>query len=213
MNHSEQINELAAALSKAQGEIEGAIRDSTNPHFRAKYADLSSVWAGIRAPFAKHGLSVVQGLSSTDAGVSCETLLAHSSGQWISSTLTVPADKQNAHGYGSAATYARRFGLQAIAGIAPIDDDGNAAVASAPVTPVRASVVELPAEEMDSLRELAADLVDAVETQDVPSTAYMMLEKASLDSDQKVALWSLLGPNSKTRTALKKQAELKKAAA
>jgi len=132
MNHSEQINELAAALSKAQGEITGAIRDSTNPHFRSKYADLSSVWDAIRAPFAKHGLSIVQGLSSNESGVQCETLLAHSSGQWISSTLTIPADKQNAHGYGSAATYARRFGLQAIAGIAPIDDDGNAAVAATP---------------------------------------------------------------------------------
>jgi hypothetical protein len=135
MNHSEQINELAAALSKAQGEITGAVRDSTNPHFRSKYADLSSVWEGIRGPFTKHGLSVVQGLSSTDAGVCCETRILHSSGQWIGSELTIPCDKNNAHGYGSASTYARRFGLQAIAGIAPIDDDGNAAVASAPEPP------------------------------------------------------------------------------
>ena len=132
MERSESINELALALSKAQGEITGAIRDSTNPHFRSKYADLSSVWEAIRAPFSKHGLGIVQGLSSVDGGVSCETLLTHSSGQWISSSLTIPADKLNAHGYGSAATYARRFGLQAIAGIAPIDDDGNAAVESRP---------------------------------------------------------------------------------
>ena len=127
MQRSEQINELAAALSKAQGEIEGAIRGNTNPHFRSKYADLSSVWDAIRIPFTKQGLSFVQGLSSVDGGVCCETMLMHSSCQWISCSLTVPADKANAHGYGSAATYARRFGLQAFAGVAPIDDDGNAA--------------------------------------------------------------------------------------
>ena len=128
MNRSEQINELAAALSKAQGEIEGAVRGSNNPAFRgSKYADLSAVWDAIRAPFSKHGLCVVQGLSSAENGVECETMLCHSSGQWISESLFIPADKLNAHGYGSAATYARRFGLQAIAGIAPIDDDGNAA--------------------------------------------------------------------------------------
>jgi hypothetical protein len=135
MERSESINELALALSKAQGEITGAIRESSNPAFRgAKYADLSAVWEGIRGPFAKHGLSVVQGLSSVEGGVHCETMLMHSSGQWVSSGLTIPADKLNAHGYGSAATYARRFGLQAIAGIAPIDDDGNAAVETTPKT-------------------------------------------------------------------------------
>ena len=135
MQSSEQINELASALAKAQSEIVGAVKDSTNPHFRSKYADLSSVWDGIRGPFTKHGLSIVQGLSSTDGGVCCETRILHSSGQWIGSILTIPCDKANAHGYGSAATYARRFGLQAIAGIAQIDDDGNAAVARQPEPP------------------------------------------------------------------------------
>jgi hypothetical protein len=213
MNHSEQINELAAALSKAQGEITGAIRDSTNPHFRSKYADLSSVWEGIRRPFSANGLSVVQGLSSSEAGVNCETMLLHASGQWISSSLTIPADKINAHGFGSAATYARRFGLQAIAGIAPIDDDGNAAVESVPaISPVRDSLGDWPAqhpEEMESLKELAADLVDAVEKGE-SKIAYLRMVEQKLDSDQKTALWSLLAPNSKTRAALKKEAEAAK---
>jgi hypothetical protein len=127
MNSSPEIKDLAAALSAAQGEIEGALRGNINPYFRSKYADLSSVWQAIRAPFAKHGLSIVQGLSSTDSGISCETVLLHASGQWVSSTLTIPADKLNAHGYGSAATYARRFALMGMTGIAPVDDDGNAA--------------------------------------------------------------------------------------
>jgi len=127
MQTSENINELAAALSKAQGEIEGAVRGNTNPAFRSKYADLSSVWQAIREPFAKHGLCVVQGLETTESGVSCTTKLIHSSGQWIESTLIIPVDKHNAHGHGSAATYARRFSLSAMAGIAPVDDDGNAA--------------------------------------------------------------------------------------
>jgi len=144
MIHSNELNELAAALSKAQGEIIGAIRDSTNPHFKSKYADLSSVWEAIRGPFAKHGLSVVQGLQSSESGVSCETRILHASGQWVASVFTIPADKQNAHGYGSAATYCRRFGLQALAGIAPIDDDGNAATQAAPM-PDRTLVMKVAA--------------------------------------------------------------------
>jgi len=135
MQRSEQINELATALSKAQGEIKGAIRGDINPAFRSKYADLQSVWEAIRGPFTKHGLSVVQGLSSAEGGVECNTMLLHSSGQWISESLFIPADKHNAHGFGSAATYARRFSLQGIAGVAPVDDDGNAAAEATPPVP------------------------------------------------------------------------------
>jgi hypothetical protein len=127
MNRSEQINELAAALAKAQGEIEGAVKDKNNPAFRSKYADLGAVWDAIRAPLAKNGLCVVQHPTRIDGGVEVETVLMHSSGQWMSSTLAVPAAKQDAHGLGSATTYARRFALSAVCGVSPVDDDGNAA--------------------------------------------------------------------------------------
>lgn len=127
MNRSEQINELAAAMAKAQGSIEGAVKDKNNPAFRSKYADLGAVWDAVREPLAKNGLSVVQFPHRVENGVEVETILMHSSGQWISSTLGMPVSKGDAHGLGSAITYARRFSLSAFCGVAPVDDDGNAA--------------------------------------------------------------------------------------
>jgi len=122
---SAEIKDLAAALAKAQGMIEGAKKDSDNPFFGSKYADLKSVWDVIRKPFADNGLSVIQ-RPYGESGI--ETLLLHSSGQWISGgKLEIKPKKDDAHGIGSAITYARRYTLMAIAGVAPEDDDGNAA--------------------------------------------------------------------------------------
>jgi hypothetical protein len=137
MTRSESINELATALAKAQGEIEGASKDAKNPHFNAKYATLASVWDACRGPLTKHGLSVVQLPRLVLAGdglwiVECETLLLHVSGQFIGETWAVPMPKADAHGAGSALTYSRRQSLASIVGIAPEDDDGNAAVSAAP---------------------------------------------------------------------------------
>ena len=136
MNKSETINELAAALCKAQAAIRGAVEDSTNPHFKSKYASLQSYIDSAREPLTKNGLSVTQLLSDLNCEamkmVTIETLLMHSSGQWISSTFSVPVSKQDAQGFGSAITYARRYAFAAIVGIAPIDDDGNAATEAAP---------------------------------------------------------------------------------
>jgi hypothetical protein len=128
---SRDLNELAAALAKAQGEIEGAIKDKSNPAFRSKYADLGAVWDAIREPFSKNGLSVVQFPRRDGNSVEVETILLHSSGQWMSGTFSVPTAKQDAHGFGSATTYARRFSLSAVCGVAPVDDDGNAAAGKA----------------------------------------------------------------------------------
>ena len=145
MNRSEQINELAAALATAQGQMGGAKKESDNPFFKSKYADLASVVDAIRGPFAEHGLSYVQAPKPIDGERVCvETLLMHASGQWISSEVDVPVSKQDAQGYGSALTYARRYGLQAIAGVAAEDDDGNAAAGAKPkptdMTPRRETV-------------------------------------------------------------------------
>lgn len=122
------IEKLAAALSKAQAKLESAKKDSKNPFFNSSYADLASVWAAIREPLATNELSVVQEPSMAEAGkISITTTLMHSSGQYIRSSLVIPVTKQDAQGYGSAITYARRYALQSIVGIAPEDDDGNAA--------------------------------------------------------------------------------------
>jgi len=127
VNRSEAINELAAALSKAQAEIEGATKGSNNPAFRSKYADLGAVWDAIREPFSKNGLAVAQFPRAVETGVEVETILMHGSGQWLSDAFWIPCAKGDAHGYMSATTYARRGALAAIAGVAPVDDDGNAA--------------------------------------------------------------------------------------
>ena len=128
MQTSEQINELAAALAKAQGQIQGAVKDSTNPAFKSRYADLASVWDACRVALSLNGLAVVQGPALVGQGVSVTTRLLHSSGQWAESTLMLPMDKATAQGAGSAITYARRYALAAMVGVAPDDDDdGNAA--------------------------------------------------------------------------------------
>lgn len=145
MTTSEQINELATALATAQAEMGNAVKDSTNPHFKSKYADLASVRAAI-APMSKHGLSVVQScrLGATEGGqmvAEVETRLLHKSGQWMADTLAVPVSKPDAQGIGSALTYGRRYSLAAFAGIAPEDDDGQAGVGNA-VPPVAVLVPE-----------------------------------------------------------------------
>lgn len=132
MNKSEQINELATALAKAQGELENASKSSSNPHFKSKYADLAEILNTVRPVFALNGLSVTQ-CPSFEAGiVSVETILMHSSGQWMSSTISAPVSKQDAQGVGSAITYCRRYSLASVAGIAQEDDDANSAVGHAP---------------------------------------------------------------------------------
>lgn len=132
MNKSEQINELATALSKAQGELENASKSSNNPHFKSRYADLAEILNTIRPVFSQHGLAVTQCPSFEGGIASVETVLMHSSGQWISSVISAPCSKQDAQGVGSAITYCRRYALAAVAGIAQEDDDANSAVGYAP---------------------------------------------------------------------------------
>jgi hypothetical protein len=127
MRHSESIKELAMALAKAQAQLRPAIKDSANPFFKNKYADLSSVWEACRDALHAHGLAVVQAPLSTEAGAGVETMLLHSSGEWMSETLILPLAKNDPQGAGSAITYARRYALAAFVGVCPEDDDANAA--------------------------------------------------------------------------------------
>lgn len=127
MTTSEQINELATALAKAQSEMAGAVKDSANPFFKSKYADLSSVWDACRAPLTKNGIAVVQSPSAEGLRVSVDTLLMHTSGQWMRGTVSVNAKEDTPQAVGSAITYLRRYALQSFAGVAPEDDDAEAA--------------------------------------------------------------------------------------
>ncbi len=126
---SENIGNLATALAEAQGKMQGAAKDSANPFFKSRYADLASCWEACRAALSKSGLAVIQTPRATADGIEVETMLAHSSGEWVSETLSLPVQKSDAQGIGSAITYARRYSLCAIVGVAPEDDDGNQAVA------------------------------------------------------------------------------------
>jgi hypothetical protein len=130
MQHSENIAAISAALAKVQGSLDGARKDSTNPHFKSKYADLTSVWEACREQLSTNEIAVVQAPGEAAEGVvAMTTMLCHSSGEYFSETLTIPLAKVDAQGYGSALTYARRYALAAMVGIAPEDDDGNAATA------------------------------------------------------------------------------------
>lgn len=126
-SRSESIAALAEALAKAQGEMSAASKDNINPHYKSRYADLASMWEACRGPLSKHGLAVLQPVKADEARVTVTTILAHSSGEWLSEALTVAATQNTAQAVGSAITYGRRYGLAAMVGIAPDDDDGNAA--------------------------------------------------------------------------------------
>ena len=127
MQHSDTINELATALAKAQGEITGALKDSANPFFKSKYADLASCWDACREPLSKNGLAIIQSPEINAEGLTLTTLLIHSTGQWIKNVFRLMLKDDTAQGVGSALTYARRYALTALIGIAQVDDDGNAA--------------------------------------------------------------------------------------
>lgn len=129
MTKSDQINELAAALAKAQSEMKGAVKDSANPFFKSKYADLASVWDAWKPVGPKNGLAIVQTASAEGPRVTVTTMLCHVSGQWIQGALTATAKEESGQAIGSIITYLRRYGLAAIVGIAPEDDDGEAAEA------------------------------------------------------------------------------------
>lgn len=124
--------ELFAALAKAQGEIENASKNAANPHFRSKYADLAEVLNTIRPVFATNGLSLFQTPGYDGSMASVTTVLAHSSGGYITSTASCVPAKSDAQGIGSATTYLRRYSAAAVAGIAQEDDDGNAAAHNKP---------------------------------------------------------------------------------
>jgi hypothetical protein len=198
------IEKIAPALHKAQGQIKAALKDSTNPHFRSKYADLSSVIEAVKpAPSERDHL--LQGVHDAVDGVAVETMLLHTSGEWISSVMRIPAVKQDAQGYGSAITYGRRYGLQSMCGVPAEDDDGNAATASTTsrITPVAGSLQNLTKEEQETAKEIAADIVEKWTT-GKEVAAYEAFYEANLSNEMKLGVWDVLTPNSKVRNGIKK---------
>jgi hypothetical protein len=163
MQKSETIKELAGALSLAQSEMLGATKASVNPFFKSHYADLAAVWDACRKALTKNGLAVVQTTSEGQGGIPVETILIHSSGEWISGVLLVRPVKDDPQAMGSAITYARRYALAAMVGVAPEDDDGNAA-SSQTAPPARASYKDFPVNKSTGeLPSLSATLATAAQ--------------------------------------------------
>ena len=125
MKTSDSIAALAAALCKAQSQMGGAAKSADNPFFKSKYADLSSVVQAVKQPFADNGLSYVQFPISTQSAIGVVTRLMHESGEWMEQEYYLPLQKLDPQAAGSAITYARRYSLQAVAGIPAEDDDGE----------------------------------------------------------------------------------------
>jgi hypothetical protein len=154
MNHSEQINELATALAKCQGEMSFAAKDSLNPHFKSRYADLSAVWDAIREPMSKHGLSVSQLVDIHNDKPVLVSILMHTSGQWLKSVIPILNANNTSQGQGAGITYVRRYALAALVGCVQDDDDGETASKPAP------QKKEAPKPKVDCIVQGQADMLE-----------------------------------------------------
>ena len=128
------MKQIAAAFVKAKRDFGPALKDKTNPAFRSKYADLGACIDAVEDALLANGIAFIQETFEDATGVTVQTVFLHESGEVIHcGKLHVPASKQDPQCYGSALTYARRYSLCAACGIAPEDDDGNAASKPKPV--------------------------------------------------------------------------------
>lgn len=133
MKTSDQLAKLSKALVTALGAVTGVTKDSKNPHFKNDYASLEAVTEMARPILAANGLCVVQSPGALDGGrIPVTTRIIHESGEWIEGEIVIPLSKADAQGAGSAVTYARRYALMAMLGVAPVDDDGEGAVQRTP---------------------------------------------------------------------------------
>jgi hypothetical protein len=198
------MKNICSALVRAQRGFAPALKTSTNPHFRSKYVDLAGCIEAVVDALNAAGIALIQRTSEDSTGVTVETVFVHESGEMMEcGKLHVPASKQDAQGYGSALTYARRYSLMAAAGIAPEDDDGNAA-SRTPTPKVSATKTDLvPPTRMAVVADVAAAIDERMSANDLIGA----FEEYSgiTDVEEKTALWGML--DSKTRSSIKKHAE------
>ena len=132
MKTSESIKHIAEALVSAQKEIKFATKDSTNPHFKSKYANINSVIEAVKAPLNNNNIAILQSLSpSDDNKLHLTTRLLHSSGEWIEDIAVCPIQKQDPQGLGSAISYIRRYSISSMCALYADDDDGQSAALNA----------------------------------------------------------------------------------
>lgn len=167
MNKSESIAALAAALAKAQGQFDHAKKDVKNEFFKSKYADLASVIDAAKKPLSDNGLSVCQVCETTESGdIRLETILMHSSGEFISGSYPIRPVKSDPQAYGSAITYARRYAFSAITGIAADDDDGNVASGNKPAQTANYQKVADKHEPLEDYKKMLSETKNLVELAD-----------------------------------------------
>ena len=198
------MKNICSALVQAQRGFAPALKTSLNPHFRSKYVDLAGCIEAVVDALNAAGIALIQRTSEDSTGVTVETVFVHESGEMMEcGKLHVPASKQDAQGFGSALTYARRYSLMAAAGIAPEDDDGNAA-SRTPTPKVSATKTDLvPPNRMAVVADVAAAIDERMSANDLIGAFEEYL--GVTDVEEKTALWGML--DSKTRSSIKKHAE------
>jgi ERF superfamily len=222
------MKQIATALVKAKKAFSPALKDKTNPAFRSKYADLGACLEAVNDALLDNGIALYQETSEDPNGVTVETVLLHESGEVIrNGKLHVPAMKQDPQGYGSALTYARRYSLMAACGIAPEDDDGNAAArAKAPSLEGQLEAsIEMVAKKKDGALQVAAEEAGrgldpqtrvslsklavkvTAEFARTPGAAFDLIEEQGLNGDEKTFLWGHL--DSKVRSSLKHEGQIR----
>lgn len=132
---SESNKSICAAYVKAWASLENVAKDSVNPHFKSRYADLAAVLNAVRPVLAAHGLAILQPMVESEKGVSVLTRLVHETGEWMESSVTFPTSDTKAQTLGAVTSYARRYALQAFLGISSDDDDGNSQKAPTKTAP------------------------------------------------------------------------------
>ena len=204
------MQKIASAMVKAQKEFGPALKNSKNPHFKSQYADLATCVEAVIDALNNNGIALIQQTHECSDGVIVETLFVHESGEVFSAgKLHVPSTKHDAQGYGSALTYARRYSLMAACGIAPEDDDGNAASkASKASEKARPNVispvpdVELTEEQAEFAEEIRHTLVgEWLEGNEL--AVLNIWYRSEMDNDIRTAVWKKLAPESKLRAFIK----------
>jgi hypothetical protein len=202
------MKNIATALVKAQKQFQPALKTSTNPHFRSRYADLSACVEAVIDALNANGIYLLQKNYDCADGVMVETVFVHESGEMLECGIVhFPAVKKDPQGYASALTYARRYSLMASCGIAPEDDDGNAASKPTPkISATQGAWDGLKPDRQAIVQAVLDAIMNKVSADDMYGAyeEYIGIE----DGDEKIALWSKL--DSKVRSAIKKQAELAK---
>jgi hypothetical protein len=207
---SETIGALAAALSKAQADITGALKDSSNPFFKSKYADLASCWDACRKQLAANNLSVIQTTQVGEHGLVLVTTLAHSSGEWVRGELPVRAKDDSPQAQGSGITYARRYALAALVGLAQIDDDAEAAQGRGFTNDPRGDMVKkFDSAKRDQFVQQFRGAFDLdAEEKDIALAVLAVHEALNPDHDLYIAVADVL--TAKERSAIKKYIQMAK---